>query len=69
MNCFVSFELKVGFCKGCISGGGGSSRKAGFYSLSYSQLLFEKQQKKYIVDVRCDAGRILEHTSYFITVG
>ena len=39
---FVLFlELKVGFCKGCVSGEGVLSRKAGLPSLLYSQLLFE----------------------------
>ena len=42
MICFVSFELKVGFGKGCFSGEGGLSRKAGLSSLPYSQLLFEE---------------------------
>ena len=68
MICFASFKLKLSFCKGCISGEEVLSGKAGFYSLSHSQLLFEETAQDYIVDVRCDAGRVFEHTSYFETV-
>ena len=39
---FLSFGLKVGSCKGCFSGEGVLSRKAGLSSLSNSQLLFEE---------------------------
>ena len=39
---FLSFGLKVGSCKGCFSGEGVLSRKAGLSSLSNSELLFEK---------------------------
>ena len=42
MICFVSFELKVGSCKGCFSGEGVLSRIAGLSSLLYSQLLLGK---------------------------
>ena len=69
MICSVSFELKVGSCKGRFSWKGVSSRKAGFSSLPYSQLLFEKTHKTFIGDVRCDAGRVSDYTPYFVTVG
>ena len=42
MICFVSLELKVGSCKGCLSGEEVLSHKAGLSSLSYPQLLFEE---------------------------
>ena len=43
---FVLFlELKIGSCKGCFSGEGVLSRKAGLSSLSCSQLLFEETEQ------------------------
>ena len=69
MICFVSFERKVVSFKGRFRWEGVFSRRAGFSSLSYSQLLFKKPHKTYIADVRCDAGRAFDYTSYFLTVG
>ena len=65
MICFVSFELKVGSCRGCVNGEKVLPREAGLSYLSYSQLLFEATAR----DVRCDAGRVFDYTSYFVTVG
>ena len=58
MICFVSFELKVGSCKGCFSGEGVLSRKAGLSSLSYPQLLFEEtaQDVHRCRSLRCREG-------------
>ena len=66
---FVSFELKVGSCKGYFSGEGVLSRKAGLSSLSYLNYCWKKPHKTYIGDARCDAGRVFDYTSYFVTVG
>ena len=48
----------------------------GFYPVKPGYLLFrtlnyclEKPHKTYIGDVRCDAGRVFDYTSYFVTVG
>ena len=48
----------------------------GFYPVKPGYLLFctlsyclKKPHKTYIGDVRCDAGRVFDYTSYFVTVG
>ena len=54
----------------------GVSAGKGFYSVKPGYLIFrtlnyclKKQHKTYIGDVRCDAGRVFDYTSYFVTVG
>ena len=54
----------------------GVSAGKGFYPVKPRYLLFrtlnnclKKPHKTYIGDVRCDAGRVLDYTSYFVTVG
>ena len=51
-------------------------RGGGFYPVKLGYLLFrtlnycwKKPHKTYIGDVRCDAGRVFDYTSYFVTVG
>ena len=67
---FVSFKFKVGSCKRGVPAG------RGFYPVKPGYLLFrtlhyclKKPHKTYIGDVRCDTGRVLDYTSYFVTVG
>ena len=54
----------------------GVSARRGFYPVKLGYLLFctlnyclKKPHKTYIGDVRCDAGRVFDYTSYFVTVG
>ena len=85
MICFVFFELKVGSCKGFFSREVFFPRKAelsslsagrGFYPVKPGYLLIrtlnyclKKPHMTYIGDVRCDARRVFDYTSYFVTVG
>ena len=68
MICFVS-ELKVGSCKGCFSGEGVYPVKPGYLLFRTLNYFLKKPHKTYIGDVRCDAGRVFDHTSYFVTFG
>ena len=38
-------------------------------SFVLSTIVWKKPQKTYIGGVRCDAGRVFDYTSYFVTVG
>ena len=51
-------------------------QQGGFYPVKPGYLLFrtlnyclKNPHKTYIRDVRCDAGRVFDDTSYFVTVG
>ena len=60
MTYFVSFELKVGSCKGFFNEEGVLSRKAEFLLFRTLNYCLKKQHKTYIGDVRCDAGRVFD---------
>ena len=43
--------------------------KPGYLLFRTPNYCLKKPHKTYIVDVRCDAGRVFDYTSYFVTVG
>ena len=43
--------------------------KPGFLMFRIINYCLKKPYKTYIGDVRCDAGRVFDYTSYFVTVG